>query len=294
MTDQIEALRIFVRVARAGNFSRVARELKLSQPTVSRAIAELEKSLGATLVSRTTRAVTLTEAGAEYLAKVQAVLDALDEADHAVRGDAGLRGTLRVGVSSIFASRVIVPRLGEFMDAHPALRVELLIDDRRQALVAEGIDVAVRFGPLTDSTAVARKIGEWPLMLAAAPAYLARHGTPTTPAELASHSAIIAGPLAGKDWTLTGPNGEASVKLDGRLLISASEVAINAALAGLGVIAASRTSLIQDLESGALVRLLPDWSLGTVDGYAVFPAGQAAKPAARAFADFLQRVLRDF
>jgi DNA-binding transcriptional LysR family regulator len=294
MIDQISTLRTFIRVARTGNFSRVAQELNLSQPTVSRTIADLEKSLGVTLFARTTRAVTLTEAGADYLIKVQAVLDALDEANHAVRGDEILRGVLRVGVSSIFASRVLVHRLAGFMDAHPALRIELLVDDKRQDLTADGIDVALRFGALADSSAVARKIGQWPLMIAASPAYLARHGTPATPADLADHVAIIAGPVAGKGWTFDGPDGEVTIKPDGRLSIAAAEVGVGAGLAGLGIVAASYTSLKQELETGALVRLLPDWSLGTLDCYAVFPGGQAAKPSAKAFADFLQRELRDF
>jgi DNA-binding transcriptional LysR family regulator len=294
MIDQISTLRTFIRVARTGNFSRVAQELNLSQPTVSRTIADLEKSLGVTLFARTTRAVTLTEAGADYLIKVQAVLDALDEANHAVRGDEILRGVLRVGVSSIFASRVLVHRLAGFMDAHPALRIELLVDDKRQDLTADGIDVALRFGALADSSAVARKIGQWPLMIAASPADLARHGTPATPADLADHVAIIAGPVAGKGWTFDGPDGEVTIKPDGRLSIAAAEVGVGAGLAGLGIVAASYTSLKQELETGALVRLLPDWSLGTLDCYAVFPGGQAAKPSAKAFADFLQRELRDF
>ncbi len=293
MTDQIDALRIFTRVARAGNFSRVAQELNLSQPTVSRTIADLEKSLGATLFARTTRAVTLTEAGADYLVRVQAVLDALDEANHAVRGDETLRGTLRIGVSSIFASRVLVHRLAGFLDAHPALRLELLVDDKRQDLTTDGIDVALRFGKLVDSSAVARKIGQWPLMIAASPGYLARYGTPATPADLAAHVAIIAGPVAGKCWTLSGPDGEVTITPHGRLSIAAAEAGVSAGLAGLGIVTASYTSLKRDLETGALVRLLPDWSLGMLDCYAVFPGGQAAKPSAKAFAEFLQRDLRD-
>lgn len=294
MTDQISTLRTFIRVARTGSFSRVAQELNLSQPTVSRTIADLEKSLSVVLFSRTTRAVTLTEIGANYLLKVQAVLDALDEANHAVRGDETLQGMLRVGASTIFASRVLVHSLAGFMASHPELCVELLVDDKRQDLITDGIDVALRFGALPDSSAVARKIGQWPLMIAASPAYLDKHGTPTTPADLADHVAVIAGPVAGKGWTFEGPDGEVTVKVDGRLLITAGEVGISAGLAGLGIVAASYTSIKRELASGALVQLLPGWSLGMLDCYAVFPGGQAAKPSARVFADYLQRELRDF
>jgi len=294
MIDQIAALRIFVRVARTGSFSRVAQELDLSQPTVSRTIADLEKKLGAVLVSRTTRAVTLTEAGSDYLASIQPILDALDEADHAVRGDATLRGVLRVGCSSIFASRVLVRRIGGFTALHPELRVEVLADDKRQDLTSDGIDVAIRFGPLSDSSALARRIGEWPMMIAAAPAYIDRHGAPASPADLANHVAIGAGPFAGRGWSFTRGDEQATVKVDGKLIATAGEVGINAGLAGLGIVAASYTSLRDELATGALVRLLPDWDMGQLECHLVFPGAQSAKPSARAFADFLQRDLRDF
>jgi DNA-binding transcriptional LysR family regulator len=137
--------------------------MRLSQPTASRIIALLEEQLGATLFSRSTRALTLTDAGAAYLARVQPILESLEEADNAIRGSNDLRGVLRIAVASIIASRAIVPRLGAFVAQHPDLQVELMIDDRRQDLIQEGIDVAIRFGKLPDSSAIARLIGRWPL-----------------------------------------------------------------------------------------------------------------------------------
>jgi DNA-binding transcriptional LysR family regulator len=123
MSDQLAALRLFERVAATGSFSQAARESSLTQPTVSRIIAALEATLGVTLFLRTTRAVTLTEAGADYLSRIGPVLEALDEADHAVRGDGALRGTLRIGISSIMASRVLIPILRDFSDPHPLLKI---------------------------------------------------------------------------------------------------------------------------------------------------------------------------
>ena len=150
MNDQLSALKLFARAARVGNFSSAGRELGLSQPSASRLIAALEEEVGATLFSRTTRAVTLTEAGATYLMRVEAILAALDDADHEARGTGEVRGSLRVGTSSSFVLREIIPRLPAFMKQHPALKIELVANDRYQDLVTEGIDVAFRFGALPE------------------------------------------------------------------------------------------------------------------------------------------------
>src|SRR5258708_5875538 len=156
MSDRLLALRLFARVARTGSFSRAGRELGLSQPSASRIAANLEREVGAALLTRTTRAVTLTEAGADYLARIEPILAALEEADHAARGTGELRGLLRVGLSSSLAVREVIPRLSPFMGRHPALRVELLMSDQRQALVIRGVYVALRSGMRADCTAPAR------------------------------------------------------------------------------------------------------------------------------------------
>src|SRR2546423_5542322 len=142
MSDRLSALRLFVRVARAGNFSRAAREVGLSQPTASRIIATLEKEVGALLFTRSTRALALTEAGAEYLARVEPALAALEEADYAARGTGELRGRIRVAAPSSFSVRVVIPTLPDFLKTHPKLQVELVMNDQLQALIAEGVDVA--------------------------------------------------------------------------------------------------------------------------------------------------------
>ncbi|MGH8516967.1 MAG: LysR family transcriptional regulator, partial [Panacagrimonas sp.] len=148
MSDRLAALRVFERVARRGSFSVAARELGLSQPSVSRIVAELERALGASLIVRSTRGLRLSEAGSDYLARIEPVLLALDEADHAAAGSGELRGRLRVGLSSSFGVREVVPRLPTFLAAHPALRLDLVVSDARQDLVAEGVNVALRLGSL--------------------------------------------------------------------------------------------------------------------------------------------------
>jgi DNA-binding transcriptional LysR family regulator len=292
MTDQLAALRLFVRLAHVGNFSQVAREQKLSQPTASRLIADLESRLDVTLFTRTTRAVTLTQAGTDYLRHIQPILSALAEADHAVRNTGELRGALHVAVASITASRVIIPRIGEFMTAHPNLDVRLSTEDRRQNLLADGIDVAVRSGKLDDSSARSRRIGVWPLVMAAAPRYLASRATPQTPADLAVHEFVVAGPVAGRTLTMSHDDRKVSVQVSGRLAINGTDSAVAAGIEGVGIVVASLPSFRREIERGTLVRLLSDWDIGELEVHALFPSGQAPKPAARAFVDFLVDLLR--
>ena len=291
MSDRLAALRLFVRVARSGNFSRAARELGLSQPSASRIVATLEKEVGASLFTRSTRALTLTEAGAEYLARVEPALAALEEADHAARGTGELRGVLRVAGSSSFTLYGVIPRLQDFLARHPKLRVVLLINDQRQALVSEGVDVAFRFGPLGDSTATARRLGSMQRILVASPAYLRSAGRPKAPADLNSH-AIVLGPMASDRWTFEKDGRRVSERLEGRVVVSANEGAVAAAVAGLGIAATGIIAAREALANRKVVRVLPDWEMGSVDVHAVFPAGRAAKAAARALADHVGAAFR--
>lgn len=294
MNDRLLALRLFQRVARLGSFSRAGRERRLSQPSVSRIIAELEREIGATLFVRTTRAVTLTEAGADYLARIEPLLASLDEADHIVRGTGELKGTLQVALSSSFGVREVIPRLPEFMARHPLLRINLQISDERQNLVIEGVDIALRLGVLSDSSAIARKLATAPRLLVAAPEYLARAGTPQTPAELANHAVII-GPAANPEqhWSFVRDTRRLSVRVDGRLSIAVNEGAMAAAAAGLGIARTSLWGCRAELDDGRLRQVLADWTMDEVDLHAVFPGGRAASPAARALADYLSSALSD-
>lgn len=292
MGDQLQALRLFVQIARTGSFSKGAREMKLSQPTASRIIALLEEQLGTTLFARSTRGFMITDAGTAYLARIQPILHSLEEADNAMRGGDHLRGVLRIAVSSIFASRVIVPRLGTFLAKHPDLQVELVVEDRRQDLILDAVDVAIRFGTLPDSTAIARLVGRWPLVVAAAPAYLATHGVPETPEALAEHTFVMAGPVAGMALLFRQGDRRSRVQPTGQVSIGNAEVAVSAVRAGLGVAVASLPSFAEDLDTGELVRLLPDWDLGDIEAHAMFAGGKPAKPAARAFVEHLVAVLR--
>jgi len=277
MNDRFFALQMFVRVARSGSFSSVARETGYSQPSVSRIVHELEKRVGISLLTRTTRVVTPTEAGIEYLARAESILAAMDEADHAARGTGELRGILRVAMSSSMAVRTILPRLARFTGAHPALRVEFVLTDERQDLVMESIDIGV-----VQRVAVA------------SPAYLQAAGTPRIPSDLESHSLIVGPAARGVDaWTFRKDDRKASVRADGHLVIGGNEAVIAAAVAGLGIASSGMLGFRNELATGTLIRVLPDWQMGSADAHVILPAGHASKPSARAFADFVATEFSD-
>jgi DNA-binding transcriptional LysR family regulator len=287
MKDRLTALKLFARAARIGNFSSAGRQLGLSQPSTSRVIAALEDEVGATFFSRTTRAVTLTEAGTTYLMRVEAILAELDDADHEARGTGELRGVLRVGTSSSFVRREIIPRLSRFMKKHPSLRIELLASDRYQDLVTEGIDVGFRFGRLPDSSAIARKILHAPRILTASPSYLGERGTPTTPSDLTDHAVIIGPAQPSPTFSFCKDGRIGSVRVGSQLAVTLDEAAIASAVAGLGIAASSMPR--EEIENGSLVHILPDWDFGSMEINALFVSGKSIKPAARAFVDFLIR-----
>jgi DNA-binding transcriptional LysR family regulator len=294
MNDRFFSLQLFVRVARVASFSVAGREMGISQPTASRVVAALEKKVGAALLTRTTRGVTLTEAGSDYLVRAEAILAALDEADHAARGTGELRGMLRIALSTSFAVRTIIPRIRSFSQQHPHLKIEFIMNDEKQDLVSESVDVALRVGALGDTSAVARKLGTVQRVLVASPEYLERVGTPRIPSDLSNHT-IIVGP-AGRGmegWAFKKDGKSTSVRVDGRFILNGAEGATAAAVAGLGIVSSGLLSMQMEIQAGKLVRILEDWEMGSAEVNAVVPAGRAAKPSARAFVDFIVKDLHD-
>jgi len=287
MSDRLFALRLFARVARRGSFSAAGRELNIPQSTVSRIIATLEREIGVALFVRTTRAVTLTDAGSEFLVRIESILAELDEAEHAARGTGELRGVLRIGLGTNFAVREVIPRLSVFMDQHPALRVDMMMGDQRQDLVEEGVDVALRFGPLSNSTATARRVLSWPRVLAASPAYLDKAGAPVAPTDLPMHTIILGPGSLDGHWSFRKGDAATTFQVEGKFIIRASLGAIAAAVEGLGILMTPLGACHRELESGELIRLLPEWDAGTVELNAVYASGRASKPSARAFVDYL-------
>lgn len=294
MSDSVSSLRLFCRVARTESFTEAGREVGLSQPSVSRIISKLEKDLGAALFVRSTHAVKLTEVGVEYLDRVDGIIAALDEANHLARGDGTLKGRLRVGCATSFAVREVIPRIPEFVDAHPELQIDFVLSDSMQDLIDQAIDVAIRFGELADSTLIARKIGETRRMIVASPAYLEKAGRPEAPSDLARHKIVLGPSGRGAQGWKFSKNGKAlSVKVDSPVTVSVNEAATAAALAGMGIITTSYWGCKAELEAGKLVRLFPDWEIGQVSVHAVLAGGRQAKPSAKAFTDFLIQSFRE-
>jgi DNA-binding transcriptional LysR family regulator len=288
----VAQLKIFSRVARLNSFSGAARELSISQSQASRAVAELEAELGVSLLARTTRAVVATEAGAEYLARIEPVLDQLDEAEQSVR-QGELRGTLRVGMPTSAGAREIIPRIPDFAEQHPRLELQIIMGDQHQDLVREAVDVAIRIGSLPDSSATARLLTAYPRVIVAAPSYLERFGHPASPAELRDHR-IVAGPAGGVStaWTFVRDGqSEVAVVAKASALFSDNEGTVAAAAAGMGVASIGYWSCRSELGDGRLVRLLLDWETVPTKVYAYFPLGKATRFAARAFIDFLDAEL---
>jgi DNA-binding transcriptional LysR family regulator len=293
MSDRLQELTVFVRAAESSSFSRTARDLGLSQPSISRIVSELEQRLGVRLLLRTTRRVVPTEAGTIFLHRARQVLHELEEAEAAARGADSLRGIIRVAMSATFGTREVIPILPPFLAAHPHLRVELMMSERRQDLVMDGVDVAIRLGRLENSGFGARRLATGQRLIIAAPAYLEARGTPVTPVELLTHDCIfgLSGPT-GQSWTFERDGTAVSVEVGGRVRVDSAEGVVACVKAGLGIAAASRWMCRLELEAGDVVPLLTDHGLDPIDVHAVFPAGPHPSPKVRALVDHLVAALQ--
>jgi len=257
---------------------------------VSKIIAGLEDRLQIRLLVRSTRRLTPTEAGQAYYEGATRALDEADEAEALARGLAtGLEGRLRVCAPVTFARLHIAPRLGEFLDAHPNLRLEIVMDDRKIDLLEESIDVAFRLGDLADSALTARKIARNERVVVASQGYMAQHGAPLRPADLLAHTAIIYGQQAGmNEWKFRQGTSETSVSVPSRLVVTAAEGVREAVLAGLGIAMSSRWMFARELAAGEVVSLLAAWDLPPIDLWALFPAGRLPSTKARAFVSWFE------
>lgn len=288
MADFLSNLRLFIRVARSGSLSRAARETGLSQSGVSRALTALEHEVGGPLLTRTTRKVGLTEAGAEYLARIEPLIAGLDEAAEGIRSGNELRGLLRIAMPTGIATREIIPKLPRFTAKHPNLRIELHLEDRLQDLLQDEVDVAIRFGKMPASNAISRPFGVNERVLVASPNYIAHAPKLEHPTQIANH-AWIAGPVGPSPRTLIFERGseQLEVRVRGRIQATVNEGAVGLAVAGLGIVSTGLWGCRAELADARLVRLLPEWNLGMTEVHAFLAAGKRSKLSARAFADYL-------
>lgn len=296
MLDRVTGMQIFVRTAAAGSFSAAARALGHSQTMVTKHVVALEQRLGARLFHRTTRSLSLTEAGRDYLDACQRILRDMEEAEsQAGAGRAQARGVLRLNVPVSFGSLHVAPALAEFCALHPQVRVELALNDRVVDLVEEGWDLTLRIGRLADSRLVARRLAPCRMAVCAAPAYLAAHGTPQTVAALSAHACLgyTLSASVGADRWLFGRGGEIAVPVAGPLRANNGEALRNAALAGLGLIYQPVFLLHDQLRDGSLVRVVLDQpEQALLDVHAMHAPDRSVPAKTRAMIDFLARRFR--
>ena len=294
--NEITAMSAFVAVAQAGSFSGAARRMPMSTTAVSRHVADLETSLGVTLLRRTTRKISLTEAGERYLPRAQAILGELEQ----LNGDISHAGTspqgrLRITAPPAVGREFIAPLTVDFSLAFPKIDIELNLTERVADLVAEGFDAAIRAGPLPSSTLIAHRLVDIPYRLCASPDYLDRNGIPVRPGDVVSHECIHWCSSSGDaTWTFEKAGETTKVPIRGRLLVSDFTVERDAALKGLGLAILPLLSIHQDLADGRLVSVLEDWTIASTGLSLVRPATPFEPQKLRVFIDFMTKKLRSF
>ncbi|WP_085810479.1 LysR family transcriptional regulator [Sphingomonas sp. TZW2008] len=290
----LEAWAIFATVAEHRSFTAAADSLGLSKATVSKAVSRLEADLGQSLFHRTSRRLALTEAGrplAEHAAQILATAQAAEEA--ARDGAAAPAGRIRLAAPMTFGVSNVAPLLSDFLAAHPGIEIELHLSDARVDIVAEGFDVALRIAELPDSSLRARRLCAIQSHLVAAPAYLARAGTPTHPGQLGDHALLgytnVTGP-----WRFRGPGGaEVSVKAQGPLAANSGDALMPALVAGLGIARLPAFILGDTLASGAVVELLPEWRPAPIGLHLLTPPSPLRPARVEALIAFLAERLHD-
>lgn len=284
--DRFGDLDVFAHVVTAKSMSAAGRQLKLSPAVISKRIRRLEERLGVRLLQRTTRQLSLTEAGQGFYERVVSVLSSIEDAEAWVASGAGqARGTLRVSAPTSFGRMHIAPHLKPFLDANPLVSVDLILTDAFVDIIGEGFDLAVRIADLQDSSLVAKRLAPNHRVLCATPGYLAARGLPETIEALSRHTLIAHN---ADHWRLDGPEGPVAIRVGGPLRTNSSEVVREALLAGLGIALRSTWDVGPELKSGVLRQVLPAYSVGKrVAVHAVYPSRRHMEQKVRVFVDYL-------
>lgn len=292
--DRLTGMRVFCAVVEAESFTAAANRLEMARSMVTKHVGALEEHLGVRLLNRTTRRVSRTEAGHAYYERCRELLVELDEMDAAAHELVERpRGLLKVSAPVSFGVRHLGPAVAGFMALHPELRVDLQVNDRVIDLLEEGFDLAIRIGRLADSSLVARPLATTRMLLCASPAYLALHGAPTVPADLATHRCLAYSLLSTRDeWRLTARDGStAEVRVPWTLRANNGDVLREAALQGQGIILQPHFLVGDALREGSLVEVLPGWGAGTLTVSAVYPHRRHLSAKVRGFVEHLAACL---
>ncbi len=293
--DRLLEMEVFVAVNETGSFAKAADKLRMSPPAVTRAVSSLEHRLGIVLLTRTTRRLSLTDAGSQFLASSQRLLGEIDYAEKEALGEAGVpQGHLTIAASVMFGRSVVTPMVRAFLTAQPRITASVVGLDRVVNLVEEGIDVAVRIGNLPASSLIARRVGNVRRVFVASPDYLKRRGHPTQPSDLKLHSVIgFTGLMPNRDWHYSTGTKRGHVALQPRLEVNDAASAIDAALAGDGITMTLSYMAGDLVRSKKLVPLLEDHMTELLPVHLVFPQNRLMAPKLRAFVDFSATRLRD-
>jgi DNA-binding transcriptional LysR family regulator len=290
MIDHASEMAAFVRVVEAKGFSAAAPGLGLSPSAVSKLVTRLEARLGVRLLQRTTRALSLTAEGEAFYAAARRIVGEIAALEAEMTDQRGTpHGLLRVTTSLAFSTHLLAPVVAEFLARHPAIQLELLPTDRVLDMVEEGIDIAIRIGRLADSSFMARKIGDDVRLVCAAPGYLASHGMPRRPEDLARHNCIVSRDRAYLNrWHFRIDGTVREIEVGGRLAVSEGEAQLRLALQGLGIVRLTRLTVTDAVRRGELVALLQDYSAEEpVPIHAVYPHRKHLAPKVTAFVDFI-------
>lgn len=294
--DKFADLQAFVTVVDAGSFSTAGERLGIAKSVISRRVSALEKRLGAKLLNRTTRRLSLTDAGRALHERASRILADLDDAEQAVTSaHAALRGRLRVAAPVSFGLQHLAPAVSDFLQQHEELSIDIDLNDRQVNIVEEGFDMAVRAGYLEDSTLVARRLSAVRRVVVASPGYLAEHGTPTHPAELARHWGLNYTNMPRHlQWRFRTPDGRTvTPQVPSRLQANNGEMQLLAAEANLGIAVLPTFICHQAIQAGRLVAILGDYEQPAEGLYAVYPPGRLLSRRVRAFSDFLAERFAD-
>lgn len=291
--NRFESLEAFTAVVERGSFSAAARTLGLTPSAISKQISHLEERLGARLFNRTTRRMHLTEAGQAFFDRAHVALEVLEEAEGAVSTlSDSPSGHLRITMPVGFGLIHVTPLLSDFLTQHPKISLDIDTSNQFIDIVEQGIDVAIRVGSLPDSTLRARRLRSFRWIVCASPDYLAQHGTPREPGDLADHACLTITHIT-RAWPFTGADGDFSVRVSGPLSSVSAEVLHAMAVGGMGVARMSSYMIADELRSGALVPLLTEYAWREeTNVYAVYPETRHLSPKVRAFIDYLVTHLR--
>jgi DNA-binding transcriptional LysR family regulator len=286
--DKLRSMEVFVAAVDAGSFAAAAERCGMSAVMVGKHIRALEQMLGAALLTRTTRRQALTEIGRRYVDQCRSILAQIDEAQSLAESmRAAPRGLLKVTAPVSFGAQWLSPAITDYLRAHPDVTVDLSLNDRTVDLVEEGFDVAVRIGPLPDSTLVARPLRPYGMAICASPAYLKKHGKPRTPADLARHECLeFTGWLPRARWKLKGERDGRLVR-PGRFRANSTAALRMAALSGFGIVMQAEVILSDDIAAGRLVPLLRDYLPAPRPMHVVYSRDRRATPKLTTFVDFL-------